>query len=66
MAMTALFLALFGWFLFSEDRNLRRDTDIDEIKYNPRLKGYLLLRPAWIAVSVLAVVVFVAAVVTSF
>ncbi len=62
MEMIALFLAVASTFFFMVDRYLRRGADIDDIKHDPRLSGYLLLRPLWMVCAGLAVVVLTAAI----
>lgn len=66
MAATGVFLAVAAAYFWYLDRRLRSGTEIDDIKGDPRLVGYLLLRPLAILVSLLAAVVLLIGVVRSF
>lgn len=65
--LTAFLLAcLATLFLWDQDRRLRRRNTVDEIRGDPRLVGYLLLRPAAILVGSIAGIVLVVGIVRLF
>lgn len=66
MAATGVSLGAAATYFWYLDRRLRRGTDIDEIKGDPRLVGYLLLRPLAVLVSVLSAGVLLVALFRSF
>ena len=65
MAATGVSLGAAATYFWYLDRRLRRGTDIDEIKGDPRLVGYLLLRPLAV-LSVLSAGVLLVALFRSF